>query len=94
MKWAKGRYGPNEDWWEVCPARVDRACSEAWAVYERLVKQFNRLPKLPIVDPRPTIPEWTQRLRRKLLPYCVWRHESGRTYLVNREYEPIWYLLG
>ncbi len=87
-------HDPNEDWWEVCPTYLGQGCSSAQAEYERRVKQFNRLPQQLRPDVHPTTPEWTLRLRKKLLPYCVWRHESGRMYLVNRNYEPIWYLIG
>lgn len=85
-------HDPNEAWWEVCPNYLTGASLAAYEEYQRLVRQFNRLPERPSYNSQQSTPQWTSRLRKALLPYCVWEHDSGRTYLVNRYYEPIWIL--
>lgn len=88
----RSAHDPNEAWWEVCPNYLAGASLAALDEYRCLVRQFNRLSRKPSYDSQQSIPRWTSRLRRMLLPYCVWEHESGRMYLVNRYYEPIWSL--
>lgn len=88
----RSAHDPNEEWWEACSLRMAVACPEALAEYRRLVRQFNLLPRKPSFESNQVVPDWTPRLRRMLLPYCIWHHESGRTYLVNRYSEPIWCL--
>ena len=88
----RSAHDPKEDWWEASSLRMAIACPEALGEYRRLVRQFNLLPQKPSFDSRHVIPDWTPRLRRMLLPYCIWHHEVGRTYLVNRYCEPIWCL--
>lgn len=85
-------HDPNEAWWEVCPNCLEGASPAAYGEYKRLVREFNSLPKRPKYDSQKSTPHWTSRLRKMLLPYCEWQHESGRVYLVNRYYEPIWTL--
>ena len=86
----RSAHDPNEDWWEACSTRMAIACPEALAEYRRLVRQFNLLLQEPSFHSYQGVPDWTPRLRRMLLPYCIWRHEAGQTYLVNRYCEPIW----
>lgn len=85
-------HDPNEAWWEVCPNCLAGASPAAYGEYQRLVREFNSLPQRPRYNFHQSTPQWTLRLRKMLLPYCVWRHESGPVYLVNRYYEPIWIL--
>ena len=87
-------HDPGEDWWEDsrCNTVLFSACSEASDEYLRFIRQFYRLQPKPTHIRDTRISKWTRRLRWKLLPYCVWRHESGQMYLVNRHYEPIWCL--
>jgi len=88
----RSAHDPNEAWWEVCPNYLAGASRAASDEYQRLVGEFNSLPRKPSYDSQQSTPRWTSRLRRMLLPYCVWEHESGRMYLVNRYHEPIWSL--
>lgn len=85
-------HDPNEAWWELCPNYLAGGSLAAYDEYQLLVTEFNSLPQKPRYNSQQATPEWTSRLRKMLLPYCVWQHESGRIYLVNRYYEPIWRL--
>lgn len=85
-------HDPNEAWWEVCPNCLEGASPAAYGEYQRLVREFNSLSQRPRYNSQQATPQWTLRLRKMLLPYCAWQHESGRIYLVNRYYEPIWSL--
>lgn len=88
----RSAHDPNEAWWEVCPNYLAGASLAALDEYRRLVREFNRRSRKPSYDSQQSIAQWTSRPRRMLLPYCVWGHESGRMYLVNRYYEPTWSL--
>ena len=54
-------HDPNEAWWEVCPNYLTGASLAAYEEYQRLVRQFNRLPERPSYNSQQSTPQWTSR---------------------------------
>ena len=93
MRTVRDSHDPSGTWWKACPEHLAQRSTEAQTEYEKLVLQFSFLLQQPSPDDVPTLSTWTLSLVRKLLPYSIWRHGLGGTFLVNRRNEPIWCMI-